>query len=291
VYAPVITHAEQVAVELGCDVAPGIMALIEREDVRALLVLDTAWYSGAPAQFACQVGKPAYLAGRLVHWLPIANALARRAAETGVTLMPDFGHRYTPATSRLRELIATRIGRPLSMVVDAAAPSGQSPGEVTSLTPLADAARDTLAMAIDWCTNLVGTPPVSVRAAPGGMSDSDLHVEFRRPAAGGDAAVAVIRMTEEKGPAMPQNALDVAPIVCRAQVRCAHGTASLEGSRNVTWESGKERSAESLASDRPDVEVMLDHFTRRVLGGLIPVPTLDDLCRAFQLVDTAIGPS
>src|SRR5205823_11167174 len=76
VYAPVITHAEQVAVELGCDVAPGIMTLIEREDVRALLVLDTAWYSDAPARFACQVGKPAFLAGRLVHRLPIANALA-----------------------------------------------------------------------------------------------------------------------------------------------------------------------------------------------------------------------
>src|SRR4029077_5389566 len=95
VYAPGAPYAKQVAVELGCDVAPGIMALIERDDVRALLVLDTAWYSGAPAQFACQVGKPAYLAGRLVHRLEIAGGLARRAAETGVTLMPDFGHRYT----------------------------------------------------------------------------------------------------------------------------------------------------------------------------------------------------
>src|SRR5260370_6117918 len=97
VYAPVITHAEQVAVELGCDVAPGIMTLIEREDVRALLVLDTAWDSDLPALFACQVGKPAYLAGRLVHPLPSASAQAHHAAGTRLSLTPAFGHPYTAA--------------------------------------------------------------------------------------------------------------------------------------------------------------------------------------------------
>ena len=68
--------------------------------------------------------------------------------------------------------------------------------------------------------------------------------------------------------------------------------AVLEGPQEMMWhpgggESAGERIVESLAADRPDVEVMLDHFCRRVVGGLIPVPTLDDLCRAFQLVDTA----
>src|SRR5579864_593595 len=82
VYAPVITHAEQVSAELGCDVAPGLVPLIEREDVQALLVLDAAWYLGVPAQFACRAGKPAYLAGRFVHRLPVADHLLLRAAET-----------------------------------------------------------------------------------------------------------------------------------------------------------------------------------------------------------------
>jgi hypothetical protein len=59
----------------------------------------------------------------------------------------------------------------------------------------------------------------------------------------------------------------------------------------VTWESSKEKARESLISDRPAVEVMLDHFTRRVVGGLIPVPTLEDLCRAFQLAETAMDGS
>ena len=70
VYAPVITHAEQVSAEFDCDVAPGLVALMEREDVRALLVLDAAWYAGIPARFACQAGKPAFLAGLLAECWP-----------------------------------------------------------------------------------------------------------------------------------------------------------------------------------------------------------------------------
>ena len=112
VQASIISRAEQAAAELGCDVAPGLLSLMEREDVQALLVLDTAWYGSMPAQFACRVGKPAFLASRLAHSSHGADQLVRRAAHTGVTLMPDFAHRYTPGTSRLRELIATRLGRP-----------------------------------------------------------------------------------------------------------------------------------------------------------------------------------
>jgi hypothetical protein len=39
-----------------------------------------------------------------------------------------------------------------------------------------------------------------------------------------------------------------------------------------------------LSHDRPEVEVMLDHFCRRVVGGLIPVADLLDICRSLHLV-------
>ena len=56
----------------------------------------------------------------------------------------------------------------------------------------------------------------------------------------------------------------------------------------MTWESAGKREIESLDSERAAVEVMLDHFSRRVVGGLIPVPTLDDFCRASRLVETVL---
>jgi hypothetical protein len=59
------------------------------------------------------------------------------------------------------------------------------------------------------------------------------------------------------------------------------------GAAQVAWETAREARVESLTGERADVEVMLDHFSRRVVGGLIPVPTLDDLCLAFRLAEAA----
>jgi predicted dehydrogenase len=289
--APVITHAEQVSAELGCDVSPGLMALIERDDVQALLVLDAAWYLGVPAQFACRAGKPAYLAGRFDPRLPVADHLLLQAAETGVTLMPDFGHRYTPATSRLRELIATRLGRPRTIVADVAAPDRQVPVN-----------REILAAALDWCANLTGTTPALVRAEISGAGTAraaadrlELHVEFRRRSGGGGTVAARIRLSVSASEPVPSGDGEAHALNLRAGVECEYGAARIEGPRQITWESAGEKSTEALTSDRSDVEVMLDHFSRRVVGGLIPVPTLEDLCRACQLVDVALdggrGPS
>ena len=312
VYASIVSQAEQAAAELGCDVAPGLLSLMEREDVQALVVLDTAWSGSVPAQFACRVGKPAFLAHRLAYRLREADQLLRQAAQTGVMLMPDFGHRYTPATSRLRELIATRLGRPQVLVVDVAAACdagaiGLGAIDAGAINPsatesaLSKAARDVLAVAVDWSMNLVGAVPVAIRAARDASLAGrlEVNVEFRPPSGGGVAPVALIRLATQ-APASSANSSangSDTSIALRATVECVHGTALLEGPQDVTWKlaSAKlaggnladERFVESLASDRPDVEVMLDHFSRRVVGGLIPVPTLDDLFRALQLVDSA----
>jgi predicted dehydrogenase len=297
VHTAVVTHAEQVAAELQCDVAPGLVALVEREDVKALLVLDSAWYPGVPAQLACEAGKPAFLSGRLLPRLTSADQLLRRAAESGVTLMPDFAHRYTPATSRLRELVATRLGRPLSLLVDIAAPFHHI-SDATVTLPVE--ARDLLAATIDWCTNVVGTTPAAVHAAAHASSDENsvansnetrlqLEVEFRRPAAGGQAACASIRLNGTLDQGAAASGSDAAALRLQARVQCAKGSAWIENADHLTWESGSEQKQESLAADRPDVEVMLDHFTRRVVGGLLPVPTLEDVCRACRLVEGALA--
>src|SRR5579863_8053123 len=270
VQASIQSRAEQAAAEVGCDVAYGLLSLMERDDVRALLILDTAWYGSVPAQLACQVAKPAFLAKRLAHCAYGIDQLELQAAQTGVTLMPDFAHRYTPATARLRELMATRLGPAQNLLVDVVENCNSA---VVDLD-LPSAVRDMLAVALDWSTTLVGAVPVSVRAARDRSSDERLalHVEYRRPPAGHATPMAQIRLATESSVATSRpssNGFDTS-FTLRARVECVHGIAVLEGPQEMTWhlgtrESVGERFVESLASDRPGIEVMLDHFCRRVV--------------------------
>jgi predicted dehydrogenase len=286
VYATVASQAEQAAAELKCEAAPGIVALIEREDVRAVLVLETDWHAGVPAYVACQLGKPAFLAGRLACRLSAAD-LQRQAADAGVTLMPGLGHRYTPATSRLKELIATRLGRPLQIEIDAGpGDCGRSNGSANQVT-----IQEPFAAAIDWCISLVGTMPAGVQPISRNGSAVETHslqqfdVEFRRSSAGGEPARARIEVHSELPTTSPDAGTSLGPVLPRIRIRCAKGNAVLEPPCGITWEVDGCSVTESLTADRPDVEVMLDHFTRRVLGGLIPVPTLEDVLRARALAD------
>jgi hypothetical protein len=292
IYTTVASQAEHAAVELKCDAAPGLVALAERDDVKALLVLDTDWHMHVPAWVACRLSKPAFLAGRLAMRFCRPD-LRKHSAESGVTLMPGLAHRYTPATSRLRELIATKLGRPLSLEIVTAAQSLE--GEAAkALAPSSQ--REALAMAIDWCTCVVGTAPISiVPGNPADRAEADraakrLEMEFRRPTAGGEAARAKIDIDAEfvEQP-VSMNLVQNTPIIQRARIVCLRGEAVLKPPIDIEWEAGGKRVTESLTADRREYEVMLDHFTRRVLGGLIPVPTLDDLYRAHVFASQDVG--
>ena len=117
----------------------------------------------------------------------------------------------------------------------------------------------------------------------------EIRIEFRRPAAGGQTTVASIRLNAASDPVAANAKSDSSVLELHAHVQCLKGSAWLTNPDQVKWESADESKTESLASDRPDVEVMLDLFTRRVVGGLIPVPTLEDLLRAHQLIETALA--
>lgn len=284
VYATASSHAEQAAAELNCDVAPGLLSLIERDDVRALLILETDWHAEVPAWLACQLGKPAFLGGKLANRLSLTN-LQRRAADSGVTFMPDLGHRYTPATSRLRELMATRLGRPLVIEVV----TGPDARHSLDVAAPESAAGDLFAVAVDWCISLIGTAPVAVvpaanhdLAAPA-AGGRQYDVEFRRPSGGGDAARARIQIHAAPLSAATANGEGPGAPLRQITIQCAKGRALLKPPYGITWEVAGERVTESLTSDRSDAEVMFDHFSRRVLGGLIPVPTLDDVSKAREV--------
>lgn len=267
VYAPVYGLAMQVASELDCVPSPGLVALVEQPDLRAIIVLDTAWCGDVPVRLACAAGKPAFLASRLGEGTGRLRNLCDCAGSAGITLMPELAWRYTPATARLRELTATKLGRPLEISVTAGAWVSNGQGTLHSML-----LGDPLAELIDWCCCIVGIPPLQVETVHAGNGTAARRIQFRRPTAGGAAPQAQIRI---------RTASDCSGF--EAVVRCANGVAELIGSTTIRWDSGTGQIEECLTGERHAVELMLDHFARRVVGGLIPVPTLEDACRALEL--------
>lgn len=275
VQSAVSSVAEQIATEWGCQPAGSLTSVFDRVDLRAVLILDTAWYGMVPVELALRRGKPAFLAGKLSDWANRAASLASLAALCETPVMPDFGHRYWPASSRLKELLATRLGRPDSIAVHIRRDGGPVGGEVPTRSD-DEAPPGDLLVAIDWICHLVGTAPAQVRAS-GSKAVSQTTITFKRSAAGGAPATAQIVFHPASAPVAPWT----------AEIRCRRGIARLKSDSQIEWDTATDRHSETLLGERPSVDVMLDHFSRRVVGGLIPVGTLGDLDLAVRLAQAA----
>jgi hypothetical protein len=186
--------------------------------------------------------------------------------------------------------MATRLGRPRRIRVEADFPEVHE----TVVIPGTETEVDFLVGLIDWCHYLVGTSPHSIHSVPisevarelrdAVAAERSLNIDFRSSASDGEPASVCISL--RKNLLRPAHT-NGAPPRPRYEVHCARGRAVVEGFSNITWEVDAECHVESLAAERPDVEVMLDHFCRRVVGGLIPVPKIDDVYHALGVVHAA----
>ena len=112
VYDQVLRRAEIEAGHLGCAAVEGLSALVNRPDVDVVHVLTPQWFGLHPIDLACDAGKPVYCALPLAGAVDELEALAAKVEASGVAFMPEFARRFYPATLRLRELLATTLGRP-----------------------------------------------------------------------------------------------------------------------------------------------------------------------------------
>lgn len=190
-------------------------------------------------------------------------------------LMPDLRIRYLPSTIRLRELIATQIGRPLHLearlTVKSAdeRPGGRLGARVVEV--------------LDWFRAIAGTAPLRVVPVEGAATDNpDTHareIEFARPAKGGEP-------TRGRWITEPHALGAAASRTVELSIRCERGSARITHPTEIEWRNGDGNETpirESLTGERDDLELMLDHFARRVAGGLVPVPTFEDLEHAWRL--------
>ena len=105
-------RADIVAAEFHAEAVDGYRALAGREDIDAVLVLSPQWYGALPILAACDSGKAVYCAAGLDLDADEAQSIKRRVEEAGIAFVAEFPRRQAPATIRLRELIASRLGAP-----------------------------------------------------------------------------------------------------------------------------------------------------------------------------------
>lgn len=270
VFTPIPAQALACCQEWECELQESLGALAECHEVQAIAILDAGWFSTIPVEFACRLGKPVFLADALGSLSPQLASLVTLAEDTGTMVIPDLLHRHSPATTRLRELLATRLGKPRAIECDVVVgPSGRLPGFLSN----------PWAVAIDWCHAITGTIPVRVEPAEGLPGQACLAVQFA-PFADRSlpplARLNLIRVAEGASPAAGGTA------VTRARLVCERGVAELQGHDQISWQSGGTQAEERLGGERSAAELVLDLFARRVRGGLIPLAELGLGLRSLQ---------
>ena len=284
-------RARKAAAEVGAVPVDGFRALCGRDDVDAILYLADQWYGATPILAACDHGKAVYSAISLPLDAAEAAVLRRRVDESGIAFMAELPRRHAPATVRLKELIATRLGAPRLLFCHRRIPlsAGQTPAPARDRD---SEARDLMEL-VDWCRYVAGVEPTSVVAvrhaeAPGGELDDYrmMSLDFSQTGRPGDGVLAQISC----GYYMPrgwEEAVGFRPPAA-LQVACERGIAFIDLPSQLVWFDTAGRHQEELDTDRPVGERMLLQFHRDVTSLVRHVSGLDDTLRAMEIVGAAV---
>lgn len=276
VFDAIYQLAVHAAEELAAEPVGGIQPLVEREDVDAVLVLSTQWHGFYPLIASRRANKPLYYGGCL-------GILGRCKQEIGDDIaeypefMAELPRRWAPGTIRLKELIATTLGKPKLLFCHQrrgaeGAPTEKNGGE-------AEPGRELIEM-IDWCCYVVGSEPRSVIGMQhGGAVVSNaridpmcqecdyqsLTLDFSPPDAPGSQTLAQISFGRYF-PSSWEEAIHYRPLA-DLQIACEHGVAFVDLPSRLVWFDSFGRHQESLDSERPVGEQLLIRFHQSILHG------------------------
>jgi predicted dehydrogenase len=273
---PVRHRAEQAAAEFQTEAIDGYHTLVEREDIDAVLVLSPQWFRALPILAACDARKAVYCAVGLDLGAEEAQSIKRRVEESGIAFMGEFSRRYAPATLRLKELIATRLGSPRLLFCHQ-----RSGGDWPAFRHLLGQ--------IDWCRYVAdGAPTYVTGVIHRAETEEDyqmLSLDFSPREMPGTGTVAQISC----GCYIPlpwQEAISYRPMA-ELQASCRRGIAFVDLPSSLVWFDEAGRHQESLESERPLGERLLLQFYRSVTSLVRRSCDLEDAYLAIRVVQAA----
>jgi predicted dehydrogenase len=282
-------RAQRVAQEFDAEPIDGFRTMAARPDVDAILLLSPQWYGPLPILAACDQGKAVYCAVAMDISPEEARTIRNRVQQAGVAFMAEFPRRQSPATLRLKELIATQLG-PVQLVFchQRLVVGEATNGKVVRARTASPMVRELIEL-VDWCRYVVGYEPTSVIGVThGGVARKDdyrmMSLDFS-PGEIGSGPVAQISC----GRYMPAKWQEAVSFRSPAglQVVCENGVAFVDLPSNLVWFDAAGRHQESLDSERPVGEQMLSQFHRAVTSLVRKTDDLEDAYRALDIVLSA----
>ena len=291
VYCPVAKLAESCAAEFQADPVDGYRALVDRCDIDAVMVLQKSWLGWLPILAACEAGKSIYWAGDL-DFDPVGDAHVREAIEqSGVAFMTEFPRRFSPATLRLKELIATRLGKPRLLFCHRRMKDDEAnPKNECSSNPQ----RRELVELIDWARYVVGREPTNVTSMGHSGGDNPdyrcISLQFAAVAATAkDRGAPAVTAQISCGSYIPgtwHEAVGFRP-PSAMQICCERGVAFVDLPSTLVWFDDAGRNLESLETELPVGEQLLTQFHRAVTSLVRKLGDLNDAYRAASILAAA----
>ncbi len=281
---PVHHRAQQVAQQFDAAVHDGFRVLTGREDIDGVLLLSAGFYGPTPIYAACDLGKAVYCAAAID--LPDEEALALccRVKESGIAFMAEFPCRLSPATLRLKELIATRLGAPRLLCCNRRRVTPAKPGA-------GDRCVRDLVELVDWCRYVVDAEPTSLLSTGHQATGSDQHdyfsvsLDFSHEGKTGTGPLAIIGCGDYVAESLQESIAYRRP--ADLKVVCEKGIAFVDLPNTVAWFDAAGQHLETLDHERPVGEQLLLLFHRAIESLLLKSSSLDDAYRAISIANQA----
>ena len=281
--------AHQAARDFGATEVNGFRAVAARDDVDVVLILAPEWYGPLPVLAACDYGKSVYCGAALDFDDPAqAQSLRERVEKAGIAFMAEFPRRLAPATVRLKELIATRLGQPKLLFchrrssIDPGAPAARRGRNCPTML------REMIEQ-VDWCRYVASREPTSVVGIEHGTLDTTdgddyrmLSMDFSSPGKLGEGPIAQISCGRYMPTQWPEAVTFRPPAAL--QVCCEKGIAFVDLPATLIWFDAAGRHMESLEDERPVGERLLMHFYRAVTSLVRKTDDAEDAYQALSIV-------
>ena len=294
----VFERSRQIAAEFNAIPMDGFRAMMERDDIDAVLALSPEWYGPLPILAACEAGKAVYSSAALDVSQSQALEMRERIEKSGVAFMAELPRRHAPATIRLKELIATRLGPPRLLFCHERKHK-ESQNNSRRRGDYCPIVWRNLMELVDWCRYLCNEDPESVISAVHhqNVANSDPYYQMV------SMTFPQLQVSDNAGNSVdvrPQAQISVGHYIPKCwqdalsfkrpasiQVCCENGMAFIDLPSNLVWFDDAGQHTESLESERSVGEQMLDRFYRAVTSLIRKTTDPDDAYRAMKIVVSA----